>query len=310
MSGPVTEADLDTAEVSTPPPDDGAIEVLASRSAVVAGETVRRALPRRAHRTIGAWCFLDHFGPTEVTAEQAMMVGPHPHIGLHTVTWLLEGEVVHTDSLGSEQPIRPGQLNLMTAGRGVAHAEDGRGLRAERMHGVQLWVVQPDSTRHGPPAFEHHAELPQVDLGAGTATVLVGGFGDERSTARTDTPLIGLDLELTGPVEMELAPGFEYGLVVLDGAVTVDGTAVGGDELAYLGTGRDGIGVNPQRRARVLLLGGEPFVEPILMWWNFVARSRTEIDEALRSWDTSDERFGAVRSTLDPMPVPSPPWLS
>ena len=126
------------------------IEISHSREAKVGTGAVRRALPIRAHRTIGAWCFLDHFGPEVVTPASATQVGPHPHIGLQTLTWLLEGELVHSDSLGSVQPIRPGQLNLMSAGHGIAHAEDGRDLTAASIHGVQLWVAQPETSRNGP----------------------------------------------------------------------------------------------------------------------------------------------------------------
>ena len=133
----------------------------------VGGLPVHRALPQRGRRTVGAWCFLDRFGPVDVTPHQTMAVGPHPHIGLHTVTWLLSGQVVHSDSLGNQQPIRPGQLNLMTSGQGIAHAEDGRRAPDARMDGVQLWVAQPEATRHDPPSFAHHAELPVVDLRGG-----------------------------------------------------------------------------------------------------------------------------------------------
>src|SRR5829696_8161085 len=162
MSGPVSEADVAPVEEADTA-EDAVVEVLESRTADVAGTPVRRALPRRARRTIGAWCFLDHFRPTG-PADPPGTIGPHPHIGLQTVTWLIEGESLHTDSLGSEQPIRPGQLNLMTAGNGVAHAEETPVARVGSLHGVQLWVAQPSSTRDGAAAFEHHADLPRVEL--------------------------------------------------------------------------------------------------------------------------------------------------
>ncbi len=281
----------------------------ASRTAVVGGATVRRALPRRTHRTIGAWCFLDHFGPSAVTPESATRIGPHPHLGLQTVTWLLEGELVHTDSLGSEQPIRPGQLNLMTAGHGVAHAEDGRGLAAPSIHGVQLWVAQPEATRHGPPAFEHHDELPRLDLAQGTAGVLVGTLGGVTSPARCDSQLMGADLAIVGPVELALDPAHEHGLVVLSGHVVVDGVRVLPDELAYLGGGRHQLGLHTDEATRALLLGGEPFGSDILMWWNFVARDRGEVDAAWRDWQAGSDRFGPVASTLARVTAPPPAWL-
>jgi quercetin 2,3-dioxygenase len=201
--------------------------------------------------------------------------------------------------------IRPGQLNLMTAGRGVAHAEDGR-RSPTAGHGVQLWVAQPETTRNGAPAFAHHAELPSVDIGRGSATVLVGEFAGARSPARTDTELVGVDLTLDGTVDLPLAPPHEYGAVALEGVLELDDATVGRDELAYLGQGRDEIRVKTHGAAHVLLLGGEPFAETILMWWNFVARTREEMHEATRDWQVHAARFGEVRSDLDRIPAPPP----
>jgi redox-sensitive bicupin YhaK (pirin superfamily) len=285
------------------------VEITPSRVATVGGAAVRRALPVRAHRTIGAWCFLDHFGPTAVTPTTATMVGPHPHMGLQTVTWLLEGELVHSDSLGTEQPIRPGQLNLMSAGHGVAHAEDGRDRAAPSIHGVQLWVAQPEITRHGAAAFEHHDDLPRLELGRGTATVMVGSLDGARSPARYDTPLLGADLALHGPVELPLDPGFEHGLAVISGHVIVDGVRVNGDHLAYLGGARSSLALDTSEPTRALLLGGVPFESAVLMWWNFVARSRAEVERAYHDWETGTERFGSVRATLPRIDAPRPEWL-
>ena len=277
------------------------VELYESTHAVVGEAAVRRALPRRAHRTVGAWCFLDHFGPAGSSAP--LTIGPHPHIGLQTVTWLLEGELVHSDSLGSEQPIRPGQLNLMSAGHGVVHAEDGRSA-AGAGHGVQLWIAQPEATRHGPAAFEHHAHLPAMSMGAGHATVLTGSFGGTVSKARTDTPLVGVDLVLDGRADLPLEPSYEYAVVVLSGSLVVDATTVPADTLAYVGAGRDEVRVAAER-TRALLLGGVPFGEEITMWWNFVARSRDEMDEARAAWEQASDRFGTVRTDLARVPAPA-----
>jgi redox-sensitive bicupin YhaK (pirin superfamily) len=287
-----------------------AVEITPSRAAEVGGLPVRRALPRRERRTVGAWCFVDHFGPVGRDLAAAMQVGPHPHIGLQTVTWLLEGEVLHTDSVGSEQLIRPGQLNLMTAGRGVAHAESAH--PGPGCHGIQLWVAQPEATRHGEPAFEHHAALPQVELGDAVATVLVGDLAGARSPARTDSPLVGADLALAaGPATVPLDARWEHALVVAAGAVEVDGVPVTPGSLAYLGTGRDELVVRAAAPAtRVLVLGGEPFPEPVLMWWNFVARTRAEIDAARVDWERETERFPAVRTPLARIPAPGTPWTA
>jgi redox-sensitive bicupin YhaK (pirin superfamily) len=176
VSGPLRVDDI-AGDVAPPAPSTHVVEVTPSREALVGDSTVRRALPTRGRRTVGPWCFLDHAPEALVDARRAgMRVGPHPHIGLQTVTWLLDGEVVHRDSIGSEQSIRPGQLNLMSAGRGVVHAEETPASYRGRLHGVQLWVAQPERTRHGPPAFEHHGELPRVELDNAIATVIVGAF--------------------------------------------------------------------------------------------------------------------------------------
>ena len=305
MSGPVNEVDVGPEAAGSDAPT-GVVEVLASRVADVAGTPVHRALPRRARRTIGAWCFLDHFRP-EAAAAPPGRIGPHPHIGLQTVTWLIEGESLHTDSLGSEQLIRPGQLNLMTAGHGVAHAEDGRAW-GRAAHGVQLWVALPDATRDGPAAFEHHGDLPRADLGAGVATVLVGELAGARSPARADTPQLGAELVVDGAVDVPLEPRFEHGFVVVDGTVATDGVTVGPDELVYLGRGRDELRLTATPGTRLLLLGGEPFGS-ILMWWNFVARTRDEMEAAYREWASDSVRFGPVRTDLSRMPAPRPGWM-
>jgi len=206
----------------------------------VGGLAVHRSLPRHGRRMVGAWCFLDRFGPIDVTPERTMTVGPHPHIGLHTVTWLVQGEVLHSDSLGNQQPIRPGQLNLMTAGGGIAHAEDAR-ERSRTLDGVQLWVAQLESTRHAPPSFAHHADLPHVDLPHGQATILVGEFAGSRSPAATDSALIGVDIAGSGSLDVPLDPAFEHAVAVLHGSVRIENTHASPNELVYLGTDRQGL---------------------------------------------------------------------
>jgi quercetin 2,3-dioxygenase len=310
MSGPVSVEDVaEGTEPSEPAP--GRVEVIQSRRAQVGEFRVQRALPRRAHRTVGSWCFVDHLGPANVRVDQGLDVAPHPHIGLQTVTWLLAGEVLHRDSLGSEQVIRPGQLNLMTAGHGVAHSEERTGQYAGDLHGVQLWVAQPSATRHETAAFEHHPELPRVDLRGATATVLVGDLDGAVSPARRDTQHIGVDLELESSSTVPLHPGCEYAVVVLTGAVEVDGTIVRPGHLAYLGEGREECGLAAAREpARCLLFGGPPFPEPVTMWWNFVARTRDEITAAHQDWVRSTARFGHVASTLPRLEVDPPPWAT
>jgi hypothetical protein len=229
-------------------------------------------------------------------------------MGLQTVTWLVAGELLHLDSLGSEQLIRPGQLNLMTAGHGVSHAEEDP-ARAEQVHAVQLWVAQPDATRNGAPAFEHHAELPKLQLGSAELTVLVGDVAGVASPARRDTDHMGAELALRAPgAVVPLRPDHEHALVVLEGRVAVDGTVVEPGVLAYLGLGRDECRFGVNTFARALLLGGVPFSEQLLMWWNFVGRSREEVSDARRQWAADDGRFGRVRSSLSRIGVGKPPW--
>jgi quercetin 2,3-dioxygenase len=312
MSGPVSTADCppDAEQDAAAPP--AAIEVWDARESQVGARTVRRAMPRRERRTVGPWCFADHFGPeAHVDDDTALAIGPHPHIGLHTVTWLYEGEVRHTDSLGSDQVIRPGQLNLMTAGHGIAHAEvtTSDGLRVGS-HGLQLWVAQPEGTRHGPPAFEHHPELPRVDFGGGRGTVVIGELDRARSPARADSPMLGLDLVLDAPAEVPLDPDHEHAVIALTSGLEVEGTTVAPDQTAYLGAGRASVELAPaESGAQAFLLGGRPFGEKVLMWWNYVARSREEVDAARADWEAIDEdRFGPVSSAMGRLSAPPTPW--
>ena len=311
MSGPVTTDDV-AAEAGPDAPDVCGLEVFEGRAAEVGGFAVHRVLPRRPRRTVGPWCFVDQMGPGEVTAARGLDIGPHPHIGLQTVTWLLAGEVLHRDSLGSEQPIRPGQLNLMTAGHGVSHAEETAGVWEGPLHGVQLWVAQPDRTRDGAPAFEHHAELPQVELDGGVVTVLVGDVDGVPSPARRDTPHVGADLALrAGRTTVPLDGSFEHAIVVCEGDLAVGGVALTPGRLGYLGVGRDEVAIDTTAPCRALLIGGTPFVEPLLMWWNYVARGRDEITAAHRQWLAADaDRFGRVASSLGRLVTGGPPWAT
>jgi quercetin 2,3-dioxygenase len=213
--------------------------------------------------------------------------------------------VLHRDSLGSDQVIRPGQLNLMTAGHGVVHAEEAVDSYRGRLHGVQLWVAQPASTREGPAAFEHHGELPRTEVGGATATVLIGELNGVVSPARYDTPLVGADLEIrpggtTWPVRAE----FEHALVVVSGAVAVGEHVMRPGQLGYLGVGRDVLEVSALEPSRALLLGGAPFGEKVAMWWNFVARTKEELAQARTQWATFDERFGEVATDLPRIAAP------
>lgn len=297
---------------TTAPPS---IPVADSRTATVGGTPVRRALPQRDRRTVGAWCFADHIGPVGVNRPDDAGIGPHPHIGLQTVTWLLDGELRHIDSVGSDQRITPGQLNLMTAGNGVTHAEEWRGGTG-RYHGIQLWVAQPEATRHTAPAFEHHESLPQLEFDHATATVLVGTLGTGTSAARRDTDHFGAELRLrSGTTTVPVATRQEHALVVLDGRVHIEGTAqvtgatVEPGQLAYLEPGCDEVSLSVTEPTVAMLLGGEPFEARVSMWWNFVGRDHDEITVAQQDWNTRDtDRFGDITSALARIPAPEVPW--
>jgi redox-sensitive bicupin YhaK (pirin superfamily) len=304
----VTGTDAAPVDVSDDPAPP-CVELSDSREAQVGRFRVRRALPRRGRRTVGAWCFADHMGPADVTERSGLDIGAHPHIGLQTVTWLVDGQVLHRDSLGTEQVIAPGQLNLMTAGHGVSHSEEATGHYRGRLEGLQLWIAQPDRTRLSAPDFEHHGDLPQVELGRAVATVLVGELGGATSPARRDTPLVGADLDLApGPTVLPLRRDWEHAVVVLRGAVGLDDQVLEPGRLGYLGSGRDELALDALEPTRAVLLGGEPLEETIVMWWNFVGRSRDEISTAYDAWQQQDDRFGRVRSALPRIPAPPPYW--
>jgi quercetin 2,3-dioxygenase len=285
------------------------VEAREGRRTSVGGLDVARVLPTKGRRTVGAWCFLDLMGPVDAERPDPMEVGPHPHIGLSTVTWLLEGEALHNDSLGTEQVIRPGQLNWMSAGHGIAHSE----LAARPpFRGVQMWVAQPEGTRHGASAFEHHAELPQLELERGHALVFMGSLDGATSPARSDTPLVGADLTLRpGRTVLPTATTYEHAVVALDGRVKVGPEVIEPGWLALVPAGVEQLPIEAEYDdTRLLVLGGEPLGERVQMWWNFVARERDEITAAWREWADRTDRFGVVPSSLERIEAPRPPWVA
>src|SRR5579863_4730134 len=275
------------------------LETLPAHTASVGGDLqVRRALPNRMRRMVGAWCFLDHYGPVSLAPDAAgMRVGPHPHMGLQTVSWLFAGEVLHRDSLGSLQSIRPGQLNLMTAGRGISHAEETPKVHPADIHGLQFWIALPEKARNGEAAFDHHPILPDVARDGFEATLIVGEGLGERSPGKVHSPLVGLDLSFTdvGRRRLPLDPAFEHALIVIEGALSAADASMIPGNLYYLGRGRESLDIGNQAPARAFLLGGAPFGEEVLLWWNFVGRSTEEMQAARQEWEAQAARFGAVR---------------
>jgi quercetin 2,3-dioxygenase len=269
-----------------------------NRDARLGNLRIARALPIRDRRLVGPWCFLDRFGPLSFGSGRPMNVPPHPHIGLQTVSWLLEGEVLHADSLGNEAMVRPGGVNVMTAGRGIAHAEETPTDNSGRLSGVQLWVALPDGHRDVEPSFDHVDRVPLVEARGGLVQVVAGsliGSGSAASPARHFSELIALDVQVFAgeAVDVGLSPGFEHAALLLDGDCAIESQRLEARTLYYLGTGRSSLALGSESGGRLLLVGGPPFPEPILMWWNFVARTPEEISRARADWE-EHRRFGEV----------------
>ncbi|RRR98108.1 bifunctional pirin family protein/GNAT family N-acetyltransferase [Glycomyces terrestris] len=295
----------------TPGGGAAGVEVLAAREVPLGGPRallVRRTLPQRARTLIGAWCFADHYGPVEVPAAGGMDVPPHPHTGLQTVSWLFAGEIEHRDSLGSHALIRPGEMNLMTGGRGIAHSEVSTPNTAV-LHGVQLWVALPEEHRRAPRDFQHHVPEP-VRVDGAEIRVFLGSLAGAASPVHTFTPLLGaqIDLEPHAALTLDVDPAFEHGLLVDAGEVRLGGTAIGPAELGYAPTGAAALTVvnDSDGPARAILLGGPPFEEEIVMWWNFIARTHDEIVRAREDWEAASDRFGEVEG-YPGRRLPAPP---
>lgn len=289
------------------------VEVLSARDVPLGGPramTVRRTLPQRARTLIGAWCFADHYGPDNVAETGGMDVAPHPHIGLQTVSWLFSGEIEHRDSLGTHAFVRPGELNLMTGGHGIAHSEVSTPATTV-LHGVQLWVALPGERRHTARAFHHHVPRP-VPLDGGEVRVFLGSLAGDTSPVPTFTPLLGAEVTLQPHASVTLAVDerFEHGLLVDRGEVRLAGTPLGRSDLGYLGPGRTTLSITntTDGAARTILLGGPPFGERIVMWWNFVGRAHDEIVRAREEWQHASDRFGEVMGyDGDRLPAPALP---
>ncbi|MFF1839860.1 pirin family protein [Streptomyces sp. NPDC058231] len=271
-------------------------ELLAPRRVQLGESTeVRRLLPNLGRRMVGAWAFVDHYGPDDIADEPGMQVPPHPHMGLQTVSWLHDGEVLHRDSVGSLQTIRPRELGLMTSGRAISHSEESPKPHARLLHGAQLWVALPDAHRRVEPHFQHHTDLPTVTAPGLTATVILGDLDGATSPGTAYTPIVGADLALARGAEarLPLDPDFEYAVLSMSGEAEVDGVPVLPGSMLYLGCGRTELPLRAESDAGLMLLGGEPFEEEIVMWWNFIGRSHDEIEEARRAW-AEGSGFGEV----------------
>ena len=303
--------------------DRASVTVIEPRDVPLGGVramNVRRTLPHRTRRTIGAWCFLDHYGPDNVLEHEGMFVPPHPHTGLQTVSWLFRGEIEHRDALGSHQLIAPGEMNLMTAGYGISHSE----VSTERdpvLHGVQLWVVLPKAERHAAPAFSHTvAKRIELDARTGAAELFVfmGELAGARAKAQGMSELVGAEILLPagGELTLDLDPRFEYGVLVDSGDVRVNGVAVSAHALGVIDVGETSLALTAgDEDARLLLIGGEPLREEFVMWWNFIGDTHDEVVAAREAWMTEVvEREGSMSTAtrfvdvpgFDGPPLPAP----
>jgi len=307
--------------IDTEPRAVGAVELLAPRDVPLGGPramNVRRTLPQRHRSLIGAWCFVDHYGPDVVADRGGMVVPPHPHTGLQTVSWLFAGEIDHRDSVGSHAAVRVGELNLMTAGSGIAHSEVSTDATTV-LHGAQLWLALPDASRHTDPAFEHYAP-PAVELPGASVRVFLGSLVGSTSPALTFSAIVGAQIDLApdAVVELPVDAGFEHGVLLDAGALTVDGDDVPVAHLAYREPGSAVMRlVAGPAGARLVLIGGLPFGESIIMWWNFIGRTHGEIVRFREEWQTDvvagvrdDGRFGVVAGYPGaPLPAPELPGV-
>lgn len=307
------------------PEAGSAVELIEPREVPLGGPramTVRRTLPARGRTMVGAWCFADHYGPDPVAETGGMVVPPHPHTGLQTVSWLFAGQVEHRDSLGTVAMVEPGAINLMTAGRGISHSEVST-PQTSTLHGVQLWVALPEAERHTVPAFEHWVPTP-VRAGDGEVAVFVGSLELEDadpqpapSPVQMFSPIVGAEVALRpgGSITVRADTAYEHGVIADTGQVSVEGQQLARGAMGYLPPGRERITLRAgEDGARVVLLGGEPFGERILMWWNFVGRTHEEVVAYREQWQAEiggapAEQFGSFRYDGDPLPAPSLPQV-
>ncbi len=274
------------------------------------GVEVRRNIPHAKLKTIGAWCFVDHFGPTDQT--DGMVVAKHPHTGLQTVTWLLEGQAEHRDSIGTIQQILPGQVNIMTAGQGISHSELSQS-GPKRLHAVQLWVALPEAHRNTNPAFEHRADLPEFDLNGSKIKLFAGDFDGFSSKTTVFSPIVGLELDMpaASAVSLPLRRDFEYGILLAKGSATVNDVLVNENELLYIEVGHEQLEIVSTEPLLAIVIGGTPFEEKIVMWWNFIGRSQKDITEAREQWNARDSRFGDFEDQIGGwIPAPELPHVT
>lgn len=292
----------------------GTVHVLGPRDVPLGGPramTVRRTLPHRDRSFVGAWCFVDHYGPDNVADSGGMDVPPHPHTGLQTVSWLFEGEIEHRDSAGVHEMVRPGEVNLMGAGRGIAHSEVSTPATTV-LHGVQLWVVLPEADRDMARDFQHFA-APAVEVEPGVSLrVFIGELAGQSSPVVTQTPLLGAEVSIADGTTwvVPVDPAHEHALLIDQGEATFDGADLRHGDLGVVEAGPDSLTITARGDVRAMLLGGAPYDEEIVMWWNFIGSDHDEIARFRQEWEEHADRFGAVEGyegATDRLPAPGLP---
>ncbi|AKE40564.1 Pirin-related protein [Corynebacterium kutscheri] len=275
------------------------VEIITARIVPLGGPramSVWRTLPQKQRGTIGAWCFVDHYGPD----HQRMDVPPHPHTGLQTVSWLFDGEITHHDSGGNHAVVVPGELVMMTAGHGICHSEVST-QSTDILHGVQFWLVQPEATRNGERRLDTYRPTP-IERDGVRLTVFLGRLAGEASPVVTDTPIVGAEIVLPPGKKLHMAvdASFEHGVLVDTGEIELCGSAVKQYELGYTGVGEEELVLHNTgaEQARLILIGGQPFQEEFVMYWNYIARNHAEIEQAHRQWSEHSQRFGVVHGYI------------
>ena len=274
------------------------------------GFQVRRALPSTQRRMVGPFVFFDQMGPTVLRAGSGLDVRPHPHIGLATVTYLFDGEIIHRDSLGTTQAIRPGEVNWMIAGRGIVHSErtaaDKRSADSA-LFGIQTWIALPRAAEECAPSFWHHAasELPLVEAEGATLRLIAGTLYGARAPAATLSDMFYADVMLDAAAQLPVAADYEQrAIYITQGRILIDDIGFDAGQLVVLRP-RQPVTVRADGTARVMLLGGEPLDGPRHVWWNFVSSSTERIEQAKRDW--RDGRLGTVAGDAEFIPLPGPP---
>ncbi|WP_442678730.1 pirin family protein [Sphingomonas sp. ASY06-1R] len=274
------------------------------------GFTVRRALPQPQRRMVGPFIFFDQMGPVELRDGQGLDVRPHPHIGLATITYLIDGEIMHRDSLGSVQSISPGAVNWMSAGSGIVHSERSPETArhgAAGLFGLQLWVALPADQEESAPSFVHHdaAEIPSGEWDGVTVRQIVGAMDGLSSPVKTLSEMVYAEIVMTPGTRYRVPRDqVERAFYLIDGAVTVDGQPFGPSELVILKPHAE-IVLATDRGARLVIVGGEPFPEQRFIYWNFVSSRVERIEQAKQDW--RERRFAAVPEEHEFIPLPAEP---